>query len=162
MPEVFCFGADFKEIQKNFENKNQPGQQDPEPLYNLWLQLALGPFITIAHVQGKTNAGGVGFVAACDVVLCDEKAVFSLSELLFGLMPACVLQLYDFDDATNISKTSAGMGIGRCMRREERQFAEKIFIASKTAFQVRGFGLQAICEYFGRHPGEMQTPRSQG
>jgi polyketide biosynthesis enoyl-CoA hydratase PksH len=91
MPEVFCFGADFKEIQKNFENKNQPGQQDPEPLYNLWLQLALGPFITIAHVQGKTNAGGVGFVAACDVVLCDEKAVFSLSELLFGLMPACVL-----------------------------------------------------------------------
>ena len=53
--------------------------------------ISLGPFITIAHVQGKTNAGGVGFVAACDVVLCDEKAVFSLSELLFGLMPACVL-----------------------------------------------------------------------
>jgi polyketide biosynthesis enoyl-CoA hydratase PksH len=91
MPEVFCFGADFKEIQKNFENKELHQQQNPEPLYNLWLQLAFGPFITIAHVQGKTNAGGVGFVAACDVVLCDEKAVFSLSELLFGLMPACVL-----------------------------------------------------------------------
>ena len=91
MPEVFCFGADFKEIQKNFENESLPQQQNPEPLYNLWLQLALGPFITIAHVQGKTNAGGVGFVAACDVVLCDEKAVFSLSELLFGLIPACVL-----------------------------------------------------------------------
>jgi polyketide biosynthesis enoyl-CoA hydratase PksH len=91
MPEVFCFGADFKEIQKNFENKKLQQQQNPEPLYNLWLQLAFGPFITIAHVQGKTNAGGVGFVAACDVVLSNEKAVFSLSELLFGLMPACVL-----------------------------------------------------------------------
>ena len=91
MPDVFCFGADFKELEKSFENKNLQQEQDPEPLYNLWLQLALGPFITIAHVQGKTNAGGVGFVAACDVVLCDEKAVFSLSELLFGLMPACVL-----------------------------------------------------------------------
>jgi len=30
-------------------------------------------------------------VAACDIVLADESAVFSLSELLFGLMPACVL-----------------------------------------------------------------------
>ena len=91
LPDVFCFGADFKEIQKNLEKNNLHQQQNPEPLYNLWLQLAFGPFITIAHVQGKTNAGGVGFVAACDVVLCDEKAVFSLSELLFGLMPACVL-----------------------------------------------------------------------
>lgn len=91
LPEVFCFGADFKEIQKNLENNTQHQAQNPELLYNLWLQLASGPYITIAHVRGKTNAGGVGFVAACDVVLCEEKAVFSLSELLFGLMPACVL-----------------------------------------------------------------------
>jgi polyketide biosynthesis enoyl-CoA hydratase PksH len=90
-PEVFCFGADFKEIQKSFEENNTQPQQNPEPLYDLWLQLAFGPFITIAHVQGKTNAGGIGFVAACDVVLCQDSAVFSLSELLFGLMPACVL-----------------------------------------------------------------------
>ena len=90
MPEVFCFGADFKEIQQRAEDGlHQP--QNPEPLYDVWLQLALGPFITVAHVRGKANAGGVGFVAACDVVLCDSKAVFSLSELLFGLMPACVL-----------------------------------------------------------------------
>lgn len=90
-PEVFCFGADFNEIQKSFESKVQHQEQNPEPLYNLWLQLASSPYITIAHVRGKANAGGIGFVAACDVVLCEEKAVFSLSELLFGLMPACVL-----------------------------------------------------------------------
>ena len=42
-------------------------------------------------MRGKANAGGIGFVAACDIVLADAKAVFSLSELLFGLMPACVL-----------------------------------------------------------------------
>ena len=91
LPEVFCFGADFKEIQKSFDTKEQHQEQNPEPLYNLWLQLASGPYITIAHVRGKANAGGVGFVAACDIVLCEEKTVFSLSELLFGLMPACVL-----------------------------------------------------------------------
>jgi polyketide biosynthesis enoyl-CoA hydratase PksH len=42
-------------------------------------------------VRGRTNAGGVGFVAACDIVLCEERTTFSLSELLFGLMPACVM-----------------------------------------------------------------------
>ncbi|WP_046744431.1 enoyl-CoA hydratase/isomerase [Kordia zhangzhouensis] len=86
-PEVFCFGADFKAI----NTKTNHQEQNPEPLYDVWLQLATGPYVSIAHVRGKANAGGVGFVAACDIVLCEEKAVFSLSELLFGLMPACVL-----------------------------------------------------------------------
>ena len=89
-PEVFCSGADFKEIQTEFE-QNRSRQQDPGPLYDLWHQLATGRFITVAHVQGRANAGGIGFVAACDVVLSDNRATFSLSELLFGLMPACVL-----------------------------------------------------------------------
>ncbi|EDP94614.1 enoyl-CoA hydratase/isomerase [Kordia algicida OT-1] len=87
LPEVFCFGADFKAINENTDNQ----EQNPEPLYDVWLQLATGSFVSIAHVRGKANAGGVGFVAACDIVLCEDKAVFSLSELLFGLMPACVL-----------------------------------------------------------------------
>jgi 3-carboxymethyl-3-hydroxy-acyl-[acp] dehydratase len=42
-------------------------------------------------VRGKANAGGIGFVAASDIVLADDTAQFSLSELLFGLYPACVL-----------------------------------------------------------------------
>jgi polyketide biosynthesis enoyl-CoA hydratase PksH len=82
LPEVFCFGADFKEI-------DQP--QDTEGLYDVWLKLAEGSFVSVAHVRGKVNAGGVGFVAACDVVISEQRAVYSLSELLFGLMPACVL-----------------------------------------------------------------------
>lgn len=90
LPEVFCFGADFAELQKSFDGDGVP-QQDPGPLYALWRRLATGPFVSIAHVRGKANAGGIGFVAACDIVLADSAAVFSLSELLFGLMPACVL-----------------------------------------------------------------------
>lgn len=91
LPEVFCFGADFGEIQQSFESEGPHQGQDPGPLYDLWLQLTSGSYITVAHVRGKANAGGIGFVAACDVVLSEEKAIFSLSELLFGLMPACVL-----------------------------------------------------------------------
>lgn len=90
LPDVFCFGADFKAIDENLAEGTGKGGT-PEVLYDVWLELATGPFISVAHVRGKTNAGGVGFVAACDIVLADDKAVFSLSELLFGLMPACVL-----------------------------------------------------------------------
>jgi enoyl-CoA hydratase/carnithine racemase len=90
LPEVFCFGADFAGIQQQVSGE-QPLHNNPEPMYDLWMKLASGPFITISHVRGKANAGGVGFVAASDIVLADSKAQFSLSELLFGLFPACVL-----------------------------------------------------------------------
>ncbi len=88
--DVFCTGADFGEIEQSFKaGKYQ--NQNPEPLYELWYRIAAGPYVTIAHVRGRTNAGGIGFVAACDIVLCDERATFGLSELLFGLFPACVI-----------------------------------------------------------------------
>jgi polyketide biosynthesis enoyl-CoA hydratase PksH len=90
LPEVFCFGADFKEISSGVVAGREDAS-DPGKLYDVWNQLATGPYVTVAHVRGKANAGGMGFVAACDIVLADESAQFSLSELLFGVFPACVL-----------------------------------------------------------------------
>jgi polyketide biosynthesis enoyl-CoA hydratase PksH len=90
LSEVFCFGADFQGIHEQMTG-GQRRENNPEPLFDLWLKLATGPYITISHVRGKANAGGVGFVAASDIVLADETARFSLSELLFGLFPACVM-----------------------------------------------------------------------
>jgi polyketide biosynthesis enoyl-CoA hydratase PksH len=90
LPEVFCFGADFQRI-SDAVAAGETRFHDAGPLFDLWQQLATGPFVSVAHVRGKVNAGGVGFVAACDVVVADETALFSLSELLFGVYPACVL-----------------------------------------------------------------------
>ncbi len=89
LPGVFCLGADLRGLRQAAE-AGAP-DHDPKALYALWLRLAQGPFVSVAHVRGKANAGGVGFAAACDLVLCEEGASFSLSELLFGLVPACVL-----------------------------------------------------------------------
>jgi polyketide biosynthesis enoyl-CoA hydratase PksH len=90
LPDVFCLGADFQGIHDKIENREQ-SDNNPEPLYNLWLKLATGPYISVSHIRGKVNAGGVGFVAASDIAIADYTAQFSLSELLFGLFPACVL-----------------------------------------------------------------------
>ncbi len=92
--QTFCTGADFRELAAA---RRDPAAAATGPalganaLYGLWLRLATGPFITVAHVEGRTNAGGIGFVAACDLALAGEQAQFSLSELLFGLFPACVM-----------------------------------------------------------------------
>ncbi|MFD9789944.1 enoyl-CoA hydratase/isomerase [Streptomyces sp. NPDC059070] len=90
LPEVFCFGADFGAIGEAAREGGRTAA-DPEPLFDLFRLLAYGDFLSVAHVRGKANAGGVGLVAASDVVIADESAVFSLSELLFGLIPAVVL-----------------------------------------------------------------------
>lgn len=92
LPGVFCFGADFNEVQTHrAATPVQNDESDAALLYRLWLQLATGPYVTVAHVRARANAGGVGFAAACDIVVAGTGAQFSLSEMLFGLYPACVM-----------------------------------------------------------------------
>jgi polyketide biosynthesis enoyl-CoA hydratase PksH len=85
LPDYFCFGADLTAVSRPDE------AGDPERIYALWSKISGGPFVTVAHVRGKVNAGGMGFVAASDIVIAAETARFSLSELLFGLMPATLM-----------------------------------------------------------------------
>jgi polyketide biosynthesis enoyl-CoA hydratase PksH len=91
LPDKFCVGADFMQLDARLTTGDSLKAPDPAPLYDFWTRLATGPYVSIAHVQGRANAGGVGFAAACDVVVAAQTSSFSLSELLFGLMPACVL-----------------------------------------------------------------------
>ncbi|MDR3437730.1 enoyl-CoA hydratase-related protein [Telmatospirillum sp.] len=45
---------------------------------------------TIARVQGAAYGGGVGLIACCDIAVASETAVFSLSEVRLGLIPAVI------------------------------------------------------------------------
>lgn len=89
-PEVFCFGADFQGMHDDAV-RGASERHQPERLYEIWQRMVTGSFITVSHVRGKANAGGMGFVAASDIVLSHTDAQFSLSELIFDVMPACVL-----------------------------------------------------------------------
>lgn len=89
--DFFCAGGDFSAIAASTDS-DQPHtpQNHAAALYDLWTDLACGPFVSVAHVRGVANAGGVGFAAACDIAIADPTATFALSELIFGLYPACV------------------------------------------------------------------------
>lgn len=46
---------------------------------------------SLCVIEGAALGGGVGLVAACDLVLASRAASFALPELLLGLIPAVVL-----------------------------------------------------------------------
>ena len=48
------------------------------------------PKPTVARVHGAAFAGGVGLVAACDIAVAAADAVFALTEVRLGLIPAVI------------------------------------------------------------------------
>jgi methylglutaconyl-CoA hydratase len=51
------------------------------------------PRPTVALVHGGCFGGGIGIVAACDIALAAEDAVFALTEVRWGITPAPILAL---------------------------------------------------------------------
>jgi polyketide biosynthesis enoyl-CoA hydratase PksH len=82
-PQYFCFGADFAAVAAT-------GDRQTDAIFDLLQCLHEAPLVVVCAVQGRVNAGGVGLVAAADVVIAEPVSTFSLSELLFGLIPACI------------------------------------------------------------------------
>lgn len=61
----------------------------------IW-RLNAAPVPTVALVQGACFGGGTGLLAACDVVIAAEDAVFSIAEVRWGLTAAIIVpQLND-------------------------------------------------------------------
>jgi methylglutaconyl-CoA hydratase len=59
-------------------------------------RLNLAPVPTVALVQGGCFGGGTGIIAACDVVIAADNAMFSISEVRWGLTAAIIIpQLKD-------------------------------------------------------------------
>lgn len=83
---LFCTGMDFIEAAISVSTESFLSLQYMETIK----RLTLIPRIIIAKVDGQVMAGGVGLVAAADLVVATPRSNFSLSEALWGLLPACV------------------------------------------------------------------------
>ncbi|HEY1110337.1 MAG TPA: enoyl-CoA hydratase-related protein, partial [Opitutaceae bacterium] len=88
-PGLFCTGMDFVEAAEA-----QGGARDMMAIdgyMGLLKRFAASPKAIIAKLDGKVVAGGVGFAAACDLVVATPRTEFSLSEALWGILPCCVI-----------------------------------------------------------------------
>lgn len=87
---AFCAGADLEWMRKMAGYSLEENRADAGRLAAMLATLASCPKPVIARVHGDAFAGGVGLVAACDLVVASEEANFCLSEVKLGLIPATI------------------------------------------------------------------------
>jgi len=86
----FCAGADLNWMKKMAGYSHDENHADAMRLAEMLRTIYLCPKPTVARVQGDCYAGGMGLVAACDIVVASETAGFCLSEVKLGLIPATI------------------------------------------------------------------------
>lgn len=87
---AFCAGADLNWMRRMADYTREDNLADAGQLAAMLQAIYQCPQPTIARVQGDVYAGGVGLVAACDMVVGVDTAQFCLSEVKLGLIPATI------------------------------------------------------------------------
>jgi methylglutaconyl-CoA hydratase len=82
---VFCSGMDLAEAAGG-----AAGDQGVNQLPALLEQIWDAPKPVLAVVRGPARAGGVGLLAACDVVVAATTATFAFTEVRIGIVPAVI------------------------------------------------------------------------
>jgi len=86
--EAFCAGADLQELRGNSSPDSR--RSFFESIANLVRSIENCPVPVVAMVCGFAMAGGLGLVAASDIVIAADNAVFALPEVNVGLAPLIV------------------------------------------------------------------------
>jgi methylglutaconyl-CoA hydratase len=92
----FQAGADLKWI--NAVRPQSPAENEAvsQATFEAVQRLNLLPIPTVALVQGGCFGGGTGVISACDVVIAADNAMFSITEVRWGLTAAIIIpQLCD-------------------------------------------------------------------
>jgi methylglutaconyl-CoA hydratase len=86
----FCAGADLNWMREIIRFSYDQNLAESLELAALHWELYSLPKPTIARVNGPAIGGGAGFLSACDMAVASTDAVFGLSEVKIGLVPACI------------------------------------------------------------------------
>jgi methylglutaconyl-CoA hydratase len=86
----FCAGADLNWMREvkdfSFEQNLAESLDLSDCLYAIYTFRK--PVIAVVH--GAAIGGANGLLAACDIAICEENTIFSLSEVKIGIIPACI------------------------------------------------------------------------
>jgi methylglutaconyl-CoA hydratase len=87
---AFCAGADLNWMKKMADYTHDENIADAGQLATMLSTIYTCAKPVVAQVQGDCYAGGMGLVAACDVIVSVDTAQFCLSEVKLGLIPATI------------------------------------------------------------------------
>ena len=88
--ETFCAGADLHWMRSSADFSKEENEDGALRLAAMLRALADLPVPTIALVQGGAYGGGLGLLAACDIVVAVENCKFAFTETRLGLIPAVI------------------------------------------------------------------------
>lgn len=88
--KTFSSGADLNWMKKMKDFSRRENLEDALRLFEMIRTIYHCTRPTIAMVNGSTFGGGNGLLAACDISVASTNAVFSLSEVKLGLVPAVI------------------------------------------------------------------------
>jgi methylglutaconyl-CoA hydratase len=101
----FQAGADLNWIRRVAAQSAEDNERASRATADAVRRLNELPVPTIALVQGGCFGGGTGIVAACDVVIAADNAMFSIAETRWGLMAGIILpQLADAIGARQVRR----------------------------------------------------------
>lgn len=86
----FCAGADLEWMRASAALPPEENLAEANALRHLLEAIDGCPTPVVAVVHGHAIGGGIGLVAASDVVLAHEATVFAFSEVKLGLVPAVI------------------------------------------------------------------------
>ena len=88
--QAFCAGGDLSRMEQASKMTKAKSKSEAGRFAKLLYRMHTYPKPMIARVQGAAFAGGMGLVAACDLVIAAEEAEFCLPEVRIGLVPAMI------------------------------------------------------------------------
>ena len=86
----FSAGGDIQWMQKMVNYTFEENVKDANAMAAMLRAIRECPKPVIARVHGAAFGGGVGLTAACDIAVALESAVFCLSEVKLGIVPAVI------------------------------------------------------------------------
>lgn len=86
----FSAGADLDWMKRAAGYTIEQNRADADKLAAMLKTIYRCPKPTVARVHGAAFGGGTGLTAVCDIAIASDAAVFSLSEVRLGLIPATI------------------------------------------------------------------------
>ncbi|NEW44715.1 enoyl-CoA hydratase family protein [Nocardia cyriacigeorgica] len=82
---TFCAGADLSEAANS--DPAAAADQRTRQMIDVLRGLVAAPKPVIAQIDGNVRAGGMGIIAACDLVVAGPSSSFALTEVRIGMAP---------------------------------------------------------------------------